>query len=224
MRSEFKAYDLIAVHAGLACGLNLPSVSEAAALSADGLAALCGRVAEDADSASLRDKLTLEFERRLRDPAYSGHAVAEWFRDTYGPIGRSSIYRTAASLRCQESRIAECAAQAQAYVDLAADSGADAVFAAGSGRAGQLIFQLLMETNAAALSGEMNLDKLHKIVSALAKLQKSRAETELLGEKIDQMRRKFDKAAKVAATKAAGGALTDDMIAEVRRAVFGEAA
>ena len=223
-RDEFKAYDLVAIHAGRQAGLDLPDAAAATAMADDVRRVLVAKVADSPDAVKLRDELYVDLERRLRDPGYSGQQVWQWFQKTYGPIGRTSIYRARAALRAQESAIAEIAAQARAYIDLAEESGADDVFRAASRRAGQLIFQLLMEANADRLGGRMNVNKLNGIVVSLAKLQKSRAETDLIAEKLAELRRRFDEQMAAATAKRPDGRLTDADIAEAREAIFGKVA
>lgn len=220
-----KAYDLIAIHAGAVCGLAVPPAAEAAAVSVDERNRWVELVADDSDSAKLRDELYVDFDRRLRDSGYGGDAVWDWFKETYGPIGRASIFRARAALRAAESRVAEVAADARAYMDLATAEGADGVFGAATQRAGQLIFQLLMELNASDLGAD-NPDpaKVAKILNALAKLQKARAETDMIRHKLAEIQKEFDEQVNAKTKKTSDGKLSPEAIADIRKAVFGEAA
>jgi len=219
-RDNFKSFDLLAIHAGRKAGLKMPPAAEAAGLPAEKLAELTRQVADDRKACALRDKLYVDYERRLRDSAYSGDQVWQWFAKTYGPIGRTSIYRARAALRANESRIAETAAQAQAFVDLAEAEGADGVFAGATQRAGQLIFQLLYQLRSEDLDTD-DPAKIAKILNALGSLQKARVETQLIKAKCDELRRKFDRQIAAAKGKTRDGKLTDEMIDQVRKAVFG---
>ena len=203
--------------------MDLPTVAEASAMAAEDLNALAARVADSAAAVERRDAAWIEFDRRLSDNAYTGDHVHQWFQATYGPIGRNSVYRARAAVRAAGSRLAEIAADAQAYMEMAAAEGGDAVFGAATQRAGQLIFQLLMETRAEDL-GAGDPAAVGKILNALAKLQKSRAETEMIRHKLDEMRREFDSQVKRATSGGGDGKLSAADIAAIRSAVFGEAA
>ena len=227
MRGDFKSYDLVAISAGRKAGLKgMPLAARAARLDRETREKLVAAVADSPAAVELRDEMFAEFERRLRDSGYGGDQVWQWFLKTYGPIGRTSIYRARASLRAQESRITEVAADAQAYADLAAAEGADAVFDGASLRAGQLMFQLLYMTKAEDFQ-TTDIGKVAKIITALGKLQKSRAETDMIREKLADVRRKFDaevKAAQGRKAKGGSGKLDATDIDAIRKAVFGEAA
>ena len=228
--TDHKAYELVAIACGHACGVeHCPDAANAFHLSADERQAVAARVAGHEAARQRRDEATVEFERRCLDRGYTGDQLWEWFQGLYGPISRSSVYRARAALRAHGSKVAQVAAEARAFVEAArgdegaADNG-DALFAAASHRYGQLAFQLLMETSAKELGGEgVNISKLVSIVSALAKLTKARAETELLGEKVAAMRRAFDAEVDAARRNAEGGdgTITPDQITAIRDAVFG---
>jgi len=108
-------------------------------------------------------------------------------------------------------------------MELAASEGADGVFGAATQRAGQLIFQLLMELRSEDLAGDKpDPIKVIRTFEALAKLQKARAETEILNVKLRELRDSFDMATKRAAASSADGKLSAEQIGEIRRVVFGE--
>ncbi len=225
----FKAYDLIAVHAGLTLGLRLPPLGEAAKLSRRELNDLAALVADDSDAAKLRDELYLEFERRLRDPGYTGAKLMEWFEETYCPIGRSSMYRAMGSARANMTRIRESNEIARAYMEITREEGPSGVFDAATELAGEYMFHAFYELNVpldpdtGQPKTKPDMVKVSKLINALAKLQKSRAETEQTEHKTAQMKA-FDEQVNAAKGKKKSGKFTQADIDELRKAVFGEAA
>lgn len=186
MRTDHRAYELVALEAGRRAGLAaMPPRDTVAGLDAEAMKGLLARVADERGAVQIRDELTADLDRRLRDSGYTGDQVHEWFVGQYGPIGRASIYRARATVRAADSRIAETAEQARAFVELAEAEGADGVFAGATKRAGQLMFQLLYQAEAK----DIKVDDLYRIVIGLAKLQKARAETEVLREKVSEIRK-----------------------------------
>ena len=172
-RADFKAYELIAVWAGRQAGLNMPRGPEAAKLPDWALSELTRAVAENPKAVKLRDRLYIDFERKLRDPGWTGDQVWNSFQETYGPIGRTSIYRARWALQAKDSKISEVAGIAEAFNRVGQEAGAEGIYKAAGQRAGQLVFSLLMECNAADLGGEMSITRLSAIIQALAKLQTS---------------------------------------------------
>ena len=220
MGRSHKAYALIAIHAGRAVGMNhLPTVAAAARMSDSRRAGLAARVADNPKAVKLRDEVYGEMERRIRDPGYNPEQVGEWFRANVGPISRSSMYRLADHLRLQDMHVRESAELAKAYMEMAGES-TDDVLAAGNRLAAQYLFQLFLELNTSA--GEKpDVGKVAKVVSALGSLQKTRAETEILQIKLAELRQKFDDQVRRAKAASSDGKLTDEMIDQVRKAVFG---
>ncbi len=227
-QGEYTSYDLLAIKAGRAAGLKLPTVAAAAKLTATARKAIVAKVADSKKAVKIRDKMFVDFERRLLDAnGYTGDHIVKWFRKEIGPIGRSGIYRARAALQAAGSRIAEISAQAQAFMSQVSESGPDAVFDAATQRAGQLYFQLLMELDAEDLSGlKAEPAKIITLIDSLGSLQRSRAQTKLLDQKVVAMTRSFDAEMKriQRKTKGKSGALTPAMIQQVREAVFGSAA
>jgi hypothetical protein len=190
-RDDFKVYDLMAIHAGLTCGLAIPTVAQAAAMGEVDRAHWVARVADDTEAAKLRDSLYLEFERRCMDPGYRGDQVFEWFKDNYGPISRSSFYRARSDVRARHSGIEDAASQARAFIELAESEGADSCFAGFTARAGQLAFELIMETQARDLkTGDPA--KLAKLLEAIGKLAKAKADIALVKAREAEIQRKLD--------------------------------
>ncbi len=227
MRDDFKTYDLIAIYAGRQAGLQkLPTVAQAAKLPEEDRQVLVAKVADSKKAAKLRDKLVMEFEHRLRDPGYNGEQIWDWFKSTYGPIGRSSIFRVRAKLRVHESRIAEISQQAEAFVQLADESGGQKIEKAATRRAAQLYFQLLMQLDAEDLAGVRgDPKKIVAIIDSLAGLRRTGAQTNLLEQRLAETRQNFDRQIAAAQRKAKSrdGKLTPEMIQKVREAVFGSA-
>ncbi len=226
MQSEYKSFDLIAIHAGRQAGQkHLPTVAEASIkLSRVQRKALVAKVADNPKAVEIRDELFIDFERRLRDSGYGGDKIWQWFQKTYGPIARSSIYRPRAEYRAQNSRIQEIAAEARAYMELATEEGADGIFDAATQRAGQLYFQLLMALNSDDLEGiRSKPEKIIQLIDSLGALQRSRAQTDLLKQKVAEMTSKFDQQVKAAQarSKRGDGSITPEMLQKIRKKVFG---
>jgi len=219
-----KAYDLIAVHAGRKAGLKgMPSAARAGKLSVGELSAVVATVADNKAAAKLRDEMALEFDRRCRDGGYDGDQVHAWFVKTHGPLGRSSVFRARAALRAVDSRIGECSAQAQAFLQLAEAEGARSIFAGATQRASQLLFQLLFSARPEDITMD-DWDKVSKIMGALAKLQKASAETEMIQTRLAAIR-KGAKAEVDRATQGGQQALTRDTVYElIDKVMRGEAA
>lgn len=224
-RSDHKAYHLIAIEAGRRCGVSMPTVAEVESLTYSEIGELTKAIADCPAAAELRDELFADFERRLRDPGYNGMQVHEWFEGEYGHVACSSMYRTRASLMAAESRITEIAAQARAFVDASVSEGADEVFTAANKRIGQLMFQLLMEADAASLSEgkSLNISKFTSLASSLAKLQASRAQAELNRERVAAMKREI-KTEVEKATAATGTVTRQEVFEMIDRIMRGEAA
>jgi hypothetical protein len=230
-REEYKAYDLIAVRAGFQAGVLTMDSPEASALSDADVSAMAQKAVENEEARKNRDERVMDFERRLRERSYSGEDVLAWFRATYGPIGRSSIFRARAALRAYATGVEEIAKQAQAIIDLGKESGADAVNQAIFERMGQLMFQMLMEINAGKLSGEyggkINLNKFFSLVDAFGNLRKRDAGAKKDAAVVDlanEKRKQLEQAkAKVQQTPVPAGGFTKEdvyqMIDDVMKGV-----
>ena len=225
MRGDFKSFDLIAIHAGIATGVIPDAMRDKAARDRDLRSSLVNKVADDEAAAARRDELFVEFERRLRDTnGYTLDQILKWFGETYGPLGRASIQRVRAAMLAQESRIRQSAALAKAFKDAAAEGDGDVTDAA-MDRAGQLYFSLLMKLNETSLDDLMaNPKQIIKLIDSLASLQRARKEGQLLDQKIAALQRKFDREIQSAQAKSGDGKLTPELIAEAKEAIFGKVA
>jgi hypothetical protein len=87
-------------------------------------------------------------------------------------------------------------------MELASQNGSEAIFQAGSRLAGHRLFQLLMEFNSADLGGKPSLANLMACINSLAKIQQSRAQSDLLGERAAKERRVYEEAKAAADRKA----------------------
>jgi len=203
-------YGMLAVVAGGRAGLTDPDPEA---------------VAEDPAARDVRDAIWDEYERVLRDTnTYSLDAIVAWLNERAVDGARSSVQRDRKALLSKERAITLRAEKARAVIEAVEASGEHDVLRGGRVLAGQLIFQALSELPADALE-ELSPGGVLKMVRELSYLSKTHAETDLLQQKVAEMRRAFDEelaAAKRKAGAAAGG-ITDEMIADVRRAVFGSA-
>jgi len=213
---DFKAYALIAVHAGRRAGLPLPTVAEASALDDLAMHALDRKIADSPAARKIRDELWAEFERRLREPQYTGDDVWEWFQKSYGPISRASIYRARADIRASDSRVAECRDQAEAYVAAAGDGGGEKVLQAAMDRAGQIFFQILMELDSSRAAGEpADWGQIGKLVDSLSNLRRSRAQADLMQLRVAEMNKAARAQVDLAAAKAGPKGLTRDDVYKI---------
>ncbi len=231
-RDEFKAYDLLRIHAGNALGLGVPTMAQAAELADKELAAFAKVVDRDPKGRAAFEELAAAFDYRLLGRE-SVDDLTEWFNAEYGSglpkpiLTRTSLWRVRTEKRASTETIERCSKQAGAF--LAAMKGQDAqtVFGASTELAGQYIFQLLLDLNGDP-DKRTDSERGAKIIGALAKLQQAKATTDLLAAKLIEMERKFDEAA-AAAQRAADGAggdgkFTPEVIAKIRAAMFGQAA
>lgn len=220
-RADHKTYDLIACEVGRRLGMPIPDARTCSRASAIKLTRWTVLVADDVQARTMRDELYVEFEARLRDPAYTLHELQDWFGSIYGPVAVSSIHRVRVHLLAEETRIAETGAQARAFMELARASGADAVFGGAVERAGQLLFELLFQTRAEDLSSTgREAANFAKLLGALGSLMRGRAETDLARARLDEMRRRLAEA-KAAADRRAeselrAGGVGPEMIARIR--------
>ena len=229
-RDEFKAYDLLAIHAGNALGLGVPTMAQAAELSDKELAAFAKIVDADAKGKALREELAAAFEVRLLGRENLDD-ITDWFNGEYGAglpegrkiITRTSIHRVRTAMRAKTDRIEECSKSASAVMSVLKGKDASAVFDASTELAGQYIFQLLLEFSADP-DKRPDAERGAKLIGALAKLQQSKAVTDLTNAKLRDLQTKFDAEMKARQAGSSDGKLTPDMIREARVAIFGTAA
>lgn len=217
MRSRHSsAYDQLAVAVGrracpVGAGLKKPTPES---------------VAGDDGLRAVRDAIWEEYERQLRDDkTYTLDAIVDWLRDPErgATAARSSVHRDRLALLARERAVALCAAKARAVLEAATASGEHDTLRGGRVLAGQLLFNALSELSAEALE-ELSPSQVLKMIETLGYLSKTHAETDLLREKVGEMQRRFDEETRKATQKTGDGKLTGEQIAEIRRAVFGEAA
>ncbi|MFB3893235.1 MAG: phage protein Gp27 family protein [Phycisphaerae bacterium] len=226
LRKRFLAFDLIAISAGLRCGLKVPTCEQISALREPQRDVWLAKVAEDPKAAALRDELCADFERRLRDPAYTVDSLTEWFTDQYGPIGRTSIYRAMDAYLSYDAKLIEQAQAAKQFAEVFAASGGDKLGEAARMQAQQLYFDFLRTLSRADLAdAKGDSARIVRIIDSLARLQQAGAQTELLQQKVAQMRRAFEAEMQAVARKTAGGGrITDEMIHEAGQKIFGKGA
>jgi len=187
-RQCHKAYELIAIAAGRQAGLELPELPRAAVLTDTARASLTALVADCPAAREIRDRLYEEFERRLGDPGYTVDLLWEWFCGEYTAISRSAIGRAREAYRAAASRIEQTAAEARAFVALAKEAGADAMFEGGVTRAGQLLFELLYKLKSEDLQAENPAD-LAKVIRAMGAMWKTGKEAALLDSRLAEVRK-----------------------------------
>jgi|GEM_PF-3097453 len=217
-----KAYKLLAVHAAHEAGVKLP----ARASRDDWLKA----AAENDAACELRGRLWDAYEARLRDArTYELDDIAAWLAEKSIRVARSSIHRDRQAMARELERFRWAATKARATIDAATEAGESDLLRAGRLAAGQLLFDALMDLTPQSLAA-LDAKQILRLIEVQAKLSTAHAQSDLLGEKLAEMRRKFDEQVaaakrKAAAKGAAGGdAFDDEMIQQIRRAVFGEAA
>ena len=188
MATDFKAYKLIAIHAGGVCGLRVPSVADAAQLPDEELGRLVAMVSDDAQAAATAKVYQDEFDARLESRGYTIDQIVAWFSETYGPIARSSIARARASRRAKTLHITDAAESARAIVEEFSATGSDmteAMLKMLGHYAFQLVYQLKADQDIDEKGPE--IDKVAKLISAISTFAKQRAETEILKNKLKEI-------------------------------------
>jgi len=208
--TRYKPYDELARLAGRQAGLADPTPEA---------------VAAHEGARAARDKLWAQYERRLRDTqTHTLDDLTAWLGDLGCRVGRSSIARNRRALIDREEAIWLAAERARAVMEAATAAGVADVLAGGTALAAQVLFEALSELPAAALR-DLTGGQIIQMIDVLGRLRKTAAETDLIGARVAEMQRRFDEQMKAATAPAADGrGLTPEQIAEIRRAVFGDAA
>jgi len=193
-----KAYDELAVYAGVRCGMKKPTPQA---------------VANRDDSRELRDRLWLEYERMHRDgQTYQLDRDIMPFCKAHGvKASKSSVNRDGLRVREGIKAVKLRAELASAVMDAAGNSGED-VFKAGRLLAGQMIFEALNGMSIVALE-DLSADpiKLLRMIDTLGALSRVEADAERTGVEAEMTKAKlaeYHKSAKQEvdrAAKAAGG-------------------
>ena len=205
------SYALLATRAGRDAGLKNPTPEA---------------VAADESARALRDALWGEYELRLRDvQTHKLDSICAFLASNGVKVGRSSVHRDRDALLQKERSYIIAAEKARAIVDSISADGAEDVLRGGQVIAGQLLFEALANLDPVALEG-MTPGQILKMIDTLSWLRKSTTDADMVELKITELQKRFDE--KVAATrkqkKGGDGKLSAADIAEIRKAVFGEAA
>jgi len=202
-------YDKLAVAAGLAAGLDEPTPDS---------------VSNNDDARAARNELWLQYEMRLTDTnTYTLEEIRQWLAGHSVTVGRTVIHRDRHAVLARETAVRLAGAKAAAIVKAVGEQTGDDIFAGGRLLAAQAIFDALSNLGPEALDN-MTVPQTLKMIDALSRLSKSHAETEMIEARLAQMRQAFDDQVEAAKAKASDGRLSEGDIAEIRRAVFGEAA
>jgi hypothetical protein len=215
------AFIRLAVAAAKNVGLALPSPNGSGS---ETQAKWLEAVAKDAAARAERDRLWQEYEGRLADECtYTLKALTAWLEEQGAKISLMAVQRDRLAIIADMNRFRYAADKARATIDAATDRGESDLFRAGRVAAGQLIFNALMEITPAQLE---NLEPkfILKLMEISGKLSKAHAETDLLNQKIEELRKAFDEQVAAAQKKSPDGKLTADMLLEAKEAIFGKVA
>ena len=203
-------YELLAVAAATRCGVD-PAT-----------AVTC---AENESSRRLRDSLWSQLDDRLNDnqtftlDQIRQWAAAEGARD----ISRSAIHRLRANAVSERKQVAARANEMNRWVNELDQRGDLDAARVNRAAAQQIVFDALQGFDPAVLSG-LTANQALRLLSTVGYLSKASAETELLEQRLAELRRAFDEAVAAKVKAKPGGALSPEDIGEIRRAVFGEQA
>lgn len=204
-----KAYDQLARLAGKAAGLKAPTAEA---------------VGADEAARAARDLAWDEYELRLRDTqTYTIDALEDWLKSQKVKVGRGSVHRDRAAILQKERAIAIAASKARAVLEVIESTGEKDLLHGSRALAGQLIFNTLTELASNPIE-DMTASQVIKLINSAGYLSKTYAETDMIHHKLAEAQKRFDEemtAAQAAASGDGGGAITDEMIARIRKRVFG---
>jgi len=203
------AYEKLAIEAGNRSDIKKPTPES---------------VASDDHAVQLRDSLWSDYERQLRDAkTYTLETIREWLAEQNSQTSISGVHRDRRALLDRERIMTLAAGKARAVIEAATESGEHNFLKGGRLIAGQLLFNALGNLSSESLDG-MTPPQILRMIDSLGGLSKVHAETDLLIMKLDELKRKFDEQVAATKTRRSGGEVTAEDIAEIRKAVFGEAA
>jgi hypothetical protein len=186
-----KAYEDLAIHAGLEAGLEKPDAKS---------------VADDPGARAVRDETWMEYERRLRDrKTYTLEDIRIWLHERGVEVSIASVNRDGIALGAQERVMGLAAEKAKAFVEACGASGETDLLAASRRAAGQLIFQFFSSLSADALEA-LKPGQIISLMDVLGRLSTANEQTGILKAKLSDLQAKID-AAKAAADKKASALL-----------------
>lgn len=205
-QTQSKAYTLLAELAARQAGCDRISAETAA---------------EDADALAIRTELWEEYERRLRDDkTYTLDDCRAWLAEQGVEVDRSSVHRNRQAIRAGERALllaAQRGRQLMEAVDQA--GGAEDLFRASRAAAGQIIFDALTQLPTGALE-EMSPTQTISLISTLGQLSRDHAQVDLTEARLREAEERFAREMERLQAQAPAE-LTDDLIADARRSIFG---
>jgi len=215
--AALKSYDLLAIEAAKRAGVKVPD---------GGIDAQSGFVAKDDAAREARDAAWAEYELMLMDTqTWSLRQIRSWLADEWGvKVGNSSVDRARRQIR-RKQRVNELAcARVKAALDCLEHLPVEETFRSGQHFIARMILGTLVNYSEADLA-DMKPSQVIAMMDTFYRGAKVFGDTELQRQRLAEMQRKFDEAMSRAAGQAAGAkGLTREKIAEIRKAVFGEAA
>jgi len=201
-----------------------PRLALAAAARVGLKAATAERVAESPEARDVRDALWADYERMLGDKnTYTLEAMRTWLKDEGVKASISAIARDRAPVLARRRRLEIAPAKVREFLAATADSSTGEVLEAARKRSADLLFEFLLKIPVEGIE-KTDVTDLRLLGKAVASLSTADAQTQILQQRIAEMRDAFDAKVKAARKGRKGKALTDEDIAEVRKAVFGSAA
>lgn len=181
-----KAHELLAIAAGKAAGLDAPT-SE--------------RVARSKPARAERDRLWGEYEKRLRD--FQGETlegIQAWLESQGAAVSLSSVNRDRAVYKQQAERLALSVKRTQEVLAAVDGMAEGDLLKASRKLIGQIVMEYFLGLEAEAL-GDATTAQTIRLMEAVGTLSKSRAETEVLEERLVDLRAETLKAVGAVANK-----------------------
>ncbi len=172
-------YDAIAAWAARKAGLN-PATAEAAA--------------EDASARAIRDECWMETDRRLADEqTYTADEVIDWLTEIGVATSRSAVYRARRRRRAQLRAVRLRSELARQIVDAAGDDGESGALRGARLLMAQKLFEATQGLSPEQLDG-LSPTGVIKLAKVIGELSRADAQTDLIRQRLTQMRSTAKKA------------------------------
>ncbi|HET6441847.1 MAG TPA: phage protein Gp27 family protein [Phycisphaerae bacterium] len=182
------------------------------------------RVAENPAAREVRDALWAEYERRLADKnTWTLAKIQGWLRGEGVSTSLSQVARDRRPILDHRAQPSLIAAKVREYMAATKNAKTSDVLEAARRRSADLLFEHLLGVASGGVE-DIDLDQLRLMARAVAALSTADAQTQILQQRLAEMRAAFDRAVASAAGKRKDKRLTSKDVDEVRKAVFGSAA
>jgi len=166
----------------------------------------------------------METDRRLADEqTYTADEVIDWLTEIGVVTSRSAVYRARRRRRAQLRAVQLRSELARQIVDAAGEDGESGALRGARLLMAQKLFEATQGLSPEQLDG-LSPTGVIKLAKVIGELSRADAQTDLIRQRLTQMRSDFDREVRAKQVRRGGGALTDTDITEIRQAVFGAAA